>query len=32
MAQVVLYTFAIFKEPRHSEYNKEFNDRNPLFT
>ncbi len=30
MAKVVLYTFAIFKEPRHSEYNKGFNDRNPF--
>ena len=30
MAKVVLYTFAIFKEPRHSEYNQGFNDRNPF--
>ena len=30
MAKVVLYTFAIFKETRHSEYNKGFNDRNPF--
>ncbi|MBC8280979.1 MAG: DUF3291 domain-containing protein [Chloroflexi bacterium] len=30
MAKVVLYTFAIFKETRNSEYNKEFNDRNPF--
>ena len=30
MAQVVLYTFAIFKETRHSEYNQGFNDRNPF--
>ena len=30
MAKVVLYTFAIFKQPRHSEYNQEFNDRNPF--
>ena len=30
MAKVVLYAFAIFKQPRHSEYNKGFNDRNPF--
>ncbi|MBT97487.1 MAG: hypothetical protein CL902_02530 [Dehalococcoidia bacterium] len=30
MAKVVLYTFAIFKEPRDSESNKEFHDRNPF--
>jgi len=30
VAKVVLYTFAIFKETRHSEYNKGFNDRNPF--
>ena len=30
MTNVVLYTFAIFKETRHSEYNKGFNARNPF--
>ena len=31
MAKVVLYTFAIFREPRHSEHNKGFNDRTHLY-
>ena len=30
MAKVVLYTFAIFKEPNEHEQNDGFHDRNPF--